>query len=652
MDSSSTSHIYSQEELRNALDSLLSVAGDQEQDEGGGAAHLYVADPNDPLKLSMLQKITATVILDYEHYLASGRAPSVESLLVLSSPITKGSRRTIRNLNTVIRQRQPTMALAAEFKRASPSKGQILADGTISAAQQGLIYANAGADIISVLTERRWFQGSLQDLSDIRTAVGDDICLLRKDFVVNEYMIAEAVAAGADTVLLIVAVLPAPLLRRLINYCRRIFDIEPLVEIHDVDLELPVALAAGARVIGVNNRNLHTFQMDMTTTERVAARLQQLKQQEGIPPHHNNHDITLCALSGMSTAADVDRYRRQAACQMVLIGESLMRSTDPAQAIRSLCLDPADYDSQQQQQQQKQQQQQGRGGAYTGGTQLIKVCGITNPTDALAACQAGAQLIGIIFVPTSPRCVASSAIATAIVDTVRSFGERTTTTTRLLATTNDNHDDVVVRRPTRTELVDAVRKRPAVVGVFQNQPGEYIRRMVSECGLDLVQLHGNEGMKAANYDNYGVPVIRVVDIAVHDEDDGSAVPVKGEFSSSSLSSSTTTRAAQKILDQVTDDPALILLDTAIKGAAAGGGGTGVVFDWSIVEQLQNAGLPVLVAGGLNADNVADCIQQTRPFGVDVSSGVESSNKGVKDHAKVRAFVSNAKKAAVEAAKGF
>jgi phosphoribosylanthranilate isomerase len=133
--------------------------------------------------------------------------------------------------------------------------------------------------------------------------------------------------------------------------------------------------------------------------------------------------------------------------------------------------------------------------------------------------------------------------------------------------------------------------------------------------------------------------IPVDDAKVADKDGTAAV----------ASSTSTKTAAQMILDQVTDDPAFVLLDTAVKGAA--GGGTGLAFDWSIAEQLQNAGLPVIVAGGLTAESVTDCIRQTRPFGVDVSSGVEVT-KGVKDHDKVRTFVNNAKKAAVEAAKGF
>lgn len=556
-----TRRSYTDAELRDALDSLLDATV---PDDG---SHLY-----DAAELSMLQKITATVVLDYQHY---------------DKPPIQTTDRKVNDLEGTIQNRHPVMALAAEFKRASPSKGQIVSE-TVSAQDVGRDYADAGADIISVLTESRWFQGSLSDLAEIRSVVPSNIVLLRKDFVVNTYMIDEAKAAGADTVLLIVAVLPKKLLKQLIDYCRQVHAMEPLVEIHNAELELPVALAAGAKVIGVNNRNLHTFQMDMSTTERVGKMLRDQK-----------NDITLCSLSGMSTAKDVHRYR-QCNCRMVLIGESLMRSTDPKLAIRNLQLDPESYS----------ETQHSSGGAYTAGTQLIKVCGITSANDALVACRSGANLIGVIFAPASPRCAQLTA-AQEIVETVRAFGERKD------------------RLELKDDLLETIRKRPAVVGVFQNQEDSFIRQMVQDCGLDMVQLHGDEGMKAANIENYGVPVIRVVDIHVD-----------GGINQS---------AAQCILEQVTDDPALILLDTAVKGSA--GGGTGIAFDWSIAEQLQNAGLPVIVAGGLTPDSVADCIEQTRPFGVDVSSGVEES-KGVKDHDKVHAFVTNAKRAALESSKGF
>jgi phosphoribosylanthranilate isomerase/indole-3-glycerol phosphate synthase len=508
----------------------------------------------------------------------------------------------------------------------------------------------------------------LQDLTEIRletsaavavvTATATSInranrpAILRKDFVVNRYMIAQAAAAGADSVLLIVAVLSEWLLSDLILYCRTQFQMEPLVEVHSDD-ELDVALRAGAKVIGVNNRNLHTFQLDLTTSERMAARLTSMGLSFRPVSNSDSKDDTtattpppqyaLCALSGMSTCYDVDRYR-QAGLSMCLIGESLMRAADPQAAIASLCLNAADF---------TKMTSGGKGSsstdgvvdaatasttvaAYTQGTQLVKVCGITNADDALVACRAGAQLIGVIFVPKSPRCVATTEQAQAIVQTVRAFGERSDRCDFGTLPTAVNGSPIAQLRQSSDALAQTVRQRPVVVGVFQNQDAQYIRDMVQDCGLDMVQLHGGEGMAAANRHNFGVPVIRVVDISVD--------PTTG------AKMTTTDDPVPAVLQGITHDPAVILLDTAIKGGS-GGGGTGLIFDWSIASRLQDAGLPVIVAGGLTAESVPDCVTRIRPFGVDVSSGVEAA-PGRKDHDKVQQFVSGAKMAAAQAQKGF
>jgi anthranilate synthase/indole-3-glycerol phosphate synthase/phosphoribosylanthranilate isomerase len=563
------------------------------------------------------------------------------------------------------------MALAAEFKRASPSKGAIAPH--LHAGEQAQFYHQAGACIISILTEARWFQGSLEDLTLARqstttTSGGDSSsssstllrpAILRKDFCVNEYMIAQAAAAGADTILLIVAILPQHLLARLIDYARTTCHMEPLVEVHGDD-ELQVAIDAGAKVIGVNNRNLHTFQLDLETSERIATKLQELQLQFVMPIHdnngHNDHhgddhvvdkeqvvlpEYTLCALSGMSTALDVDRYRR-AGIAMCLIGESLMRATDPALAIRSLCLDPRDFAKLQQQRPLDENIQGapiggvGGGGAYIGGTKLIKVCGITNAEDALVACQAGANLIGIIFVPNSKRCVTVEQ-AKEVVQAVQAFGERTGPVA-LFGNAGDashpssSHTNPLFHLIASSQALETVsRRRPLVVGVFQNQESEYIKTMVEQCGLDLVQLHGQEGMAAANAELCGAPAIRVVDMETDPTTDGT----------SSLD------AAETLLHSLTCDPVVILLDTSVKGA---GGGTGVTFDWNIAHKVQASGLPVIIAGGLDPTNVQDAVSTIRPWGVDVSSGVEEQ-PGQKNHDKLQAFVEGAREASLEASKG-
>jgi anthranilate synthase/indole-3-glycerol phosphate synthase/phosphoribosylanthranilate isomerase len=633
---------YSEDQLKAALDSLLEGSSDPSFD----GRHLFgFQDPNH--KLSKLQAITATRILDYETYLVrtdgslamtthnlyryTGTLIFFLSLLATfqADPSTPSEDElkpkiqdfwaqhgSILNLQEVIRSQSPRMALAAEFKRASPSKGDIAVH--LDAGEQAQNYAMAGANIISVLTEPRWFKGGLDDMKSVRLQTTQQKsyarpAVLRKEFTTNTYQITEAMANGADTILLIVAVLPQHLLKELIDHARS-FGMEPLVEVH-ADSELEVAVQAGAKIIGVNNRNLHTFQMDLHTTEHVA----ELLTQQGCVFDHNdpNSDYTICSLSGMSTAFDVNRYRK-INVGMCLIGESLMRAADPKAAIVSLCLDPKEFET----------STNLAGGAYTGGTKLVKVCGVTNADDAKVACQAGANLIGVIFVPKSKRCVTPEQ-AKSVVEMVQTFGERTSRTILAASKQESPLNQLVSNAFT---LEDASR-RPMVVGVFQNQSPEFIREMVEECGLDMVQLHGNEGMQAANEENCGVPAIRVVDIETD--------PETGKASSN---------AAKTLLESITADPVAILLDTSIKGSKDGGG-TGVTFDWGIAEQVQNAGLPVIIAGGLTPDNIDEAVTSTRPWGVDVSSGVEAS-PGTKDHDKVRQFVGGARKAAIEASKGF
>ena len=611
---------YSKEELKDALYSLLEGSSDPAHD----GRHLFGFEDYPNHELSKLQSITATRILDYERYLKSDEK--------IPEEILEGEMKSfwekhgpLLDLQSVIQEQAPRMALAAEFKRASPSKGNIAVH--LDAGEQAKSYAEAGANTVSVLTEPRWFQGSLEDLTSARLstidkATGSRPAILRKEFTTNKYQITEALARGADTILLIVAVLPQHLLKELIDHARS-FGMEPLVEVH-ADVELEVALQAGAKVIGVNNRNLHTFQMDLETTEHVADEL--IKQ--GCTFDHTSKEsasaskYTLCSLSGMSTAFDVDRYR-SINVGMCLIGESLMRAADPKAAIAGLCLAPEDWAKN------AENPATASGGAYTRGTKLVKVCGITNPDDALVACQAGANLIGVIFVPKSKRCVTPEQ-GSAVVDAVRAFGERTARTAVRTAEAGAPIPQMVGN----ARMLEEASKRPLVVGVFQNQSPEFITEMVETCGLDLVQLHGSEGMEAAKPELCGgVPAIRVVDIEVD--------PETGKASET---------AVDTILASITKDPLAILLDTSIKGQQAGGG-TGVTFDHTIAEKIQNAGVPVIIAGGLSPENAPESVLATRPWGVDVSSGVEAS-PGTKDHGKVEKFVEGVRSAAIEASKGF
>lgn len=625
---------------------------------GACCSHIHgYDDPNH--ELSMLQKITATTILDYEFKRINQdqqQFPSIDELLHQAETF-HNDHGPIVPFQQIIQESSPCMALAAEFKRASPSKGDI-ASHPLDAGEQACLYYGAGACAISVLTEGRWFKGSLEDLKSARmrtTAAAATAAtsgchhrrrpaILRKDFVTSTYQIAEAAAHGADTILLIVATTPSHILRELINFSRDTCHMEPLVEVHAV-MELDVALEAGARVIGVNNRNLHTFQLDLGQTEKIALELTK----RGLRFHHDDsifacggdcetndgsRRISLCALSGMSSAQDVERYRK-IGVGMCLIGESLMRASDPSLAIRGLCLDPKDFKG-------LHSSNFAGGGAYTGGTKIIKVCGITNPTDALVACRSGANLIGVIFAEKSKRKV-SIEQATEIVNAVRQFGERRDRVTIQVEeeVTNGANTSPLSTLICKASALERASRVPLVVGVFQNQPLDAVRDIVEHCGLDMVQLHGSEGMAASNSKNFGVPALRVVDIEL-----GSSAEkeeVGKEMSTSDKASA--------IFNRVTSDPIAILLDTSIKGDSSGGG-TGMTFDWTIAESIQNMGLPVIIAGGLTPENISSAVRNVRPWGIDVAGGVESTYPGIKDHVKVEQFVCDAKVAAAEASKGF
>lgn len=203
----------------------------------------------------------------------------------------------------------------AEVKRASPSAGAIRA--SLDAPAQARAYAAAGAAAISVLTDGPGFGGSLADLAAVREAV--TVPLLRKDFVVDAYQLLEARAHGADAALLIVAALDDAALRRLLGACGEL-GLAALVEVHDAP-ELELALRAGAAIVGVNNRNLKTFAVDLAVSERLLPLLPAT--------------VRGVAESGVRTADDARRLRRAGAANL-LVGEALVRAADPGALLREM----------------------------------------------------------------------------------------------------------------------------------------------------------------------------------------------------------------------------------------------------------------------------------------------------------------------------
>ncbi len=213
---------------------------------------------------------------------------------------------------------RPGLTLIAEFKRSSPSAGEIRPGAGVREIVEA--YARGGAAAISVLTEERRFGGSLDDLREARSAT--PLPILRKDFIVDPYQIWEAALAGADAVLLIVAALSDHDLDLLYREAQEL-DLDCLVEVHDEE-ELDRALESGAEVVGINNRNLKTFEVDLESTNELCADVPAGK--------------TVVSESGYERRDQLEELER-IGVDAVLIGETLMRSGDPEAMVRELTID-------------------------------------------------------------------------------------------------------------------------------------------------------------------------------------------------------------------------------------------------------------------------------------------------------------------------
>lgn len=238
----------------------------------------------------------------------------IENILHLEEKLRTGAlgRNDFRSFEQALRQGPDRLSLIAEVKKASPSAGVIAED--FDPLLQAQAYDAAGAHAISVLTDERFFQGSLQYLTQIRQAVS--IPVLRKDFIIHPVQIYEAVVAGADAILLIVACLSQDELVSLLDVAHSM-QLDVLVEVHDEE-ELHRALETDARILGVNNRNLKTFEVDLRTTEALS---------EDIPD-----DLVFVSESGIKTEADATQVFEWGA-NAILVGEALMRSGDVADQV-------------------------------------------------------------------------------------------------------------------------------------------------------------------------------------------------------------------------------------------------------------------------------------------------------------------------------
>ena len=316
----------------------------------------------------------------------------------------------------------PGLHLIAEVKRRSPSAGAIAADADPVALARA--YESGGASAISVLCEPHWFGGSVADLRAVRDAVS--VPILAKEFVVDERQLPVLRSAGADVVLLLASLLPARQLARFADLAREL-GLEPLVEVHD-KRELHAALSTQARLIGLNNRNLRTLQVDPD----LCLRLRTL-----VPD-----DRLVVGESGVGEPRTLVGWRA-VGLDAALIGEALKRAADPASAARAFVhagAVPRDVAAEARQ-------------------PLVKICGVTDSEGVLSALRAGADAIGLNLVPGTPRCLAL-------------------TEASWLATL--------------ARGASPAGKRPRVVAVFADAPAAQIEAAISAIDPDAVQLSGYE----------------------------------------------------------------------------------------------------------------------------------------------------------------
>lgn len=406
----------------------------------------------------------------------------------------------------------PGLSVIAEIKRASPSAGRI---ADLDPTEVAASYQSAGAAALSVLTDEKFFAGRDQDLVQARAAC--QLPVLRKDFVIDPWQVHEARALGADAVLVIMAATdnPAPLLEAAGE-----LGMDALVEVHDQS-ELDRALAVGAVLIGINNRDLQTFRTDLAVTERLAPQI--------------GGRAVLVAESGVKDGYDLARLAA-AGADAVLVGETLARHSGDIDRMRDLIKAPSPR---------------------------VKICGILNPADAAAAASAGADFIGAILA-RSRRQVSP-----------------------------ERARDIFAAAPNVKSVAVMVAAGPAEMA-----------SALERTGADYVQVHDLKQPPPGELARRVIPTFRVGPDGLE--------PDLGSIGAGLVH---------------VDSPA--------------GGGSGKAWDWTLAPRLVGR-RDYLLSGGLDPENVASTVLRLRPWGVDVSSGVETD--GQKDRQKITAFVERAKRA--------
>ena len=429
--------------------------------------------------------------------------------------------------------RQQDFNFICEVKKASPSKG-IIAEHFpyLDIAKE---YEVAGAAAISVLTEPDFFKGDKKYLQEIANTV--KIPVLRKDFIIDEYQIYQAKVWGASAILLICACLDVPTLTKF----RELADslgLSSLVEAHD-EHEVQMAIDCGARIIGVNNRNLKDFTVDVQNSVRLRNLVQD--------------DVIFVSESGLETPEDI-QVLRDNNIGVALMGETFMRSPNKVEKLAYL-YGPTYY------------------------TPKVKMCGISKIEIIPAVVEAKPDYMGLVFAP-SKRQVTVDQAKILVEELHRGYAKKYGSDTE-----HDKNDTI------------------KTVGVFVNETVDNLVTIANEANLDAVQLHGDEdeAFIQSLKERTNVEVWKAVQIR-------SAADV------------------EKWIDSSAD---MLLFDAYHKDER---GGTGEVFDWSSLDAFER---PFMLAGGIDSTNVARAIRTVRPYGIDISSGIETN--GVKDDEKITAF---------------
>ena len=422
--------------------------------------------------------------------------------------------------------RQQDFNFICEVKKASPSKG-IIAEHFpyLDIAKE---YEIAGAAAISVLTEPDFFKGDKKYLQEIASTV--KIPVLRKDFIIDEYQIYQAKVWGASAILLICACLDVPTLTKF----RELADslgLSSLVEAHD-EQEVQMAIDCGARIIGVNNRNLKDFTVDVQNSVRLRNFVQD--------------DVIFVSESGLETPEDI-QVLRDNNIGVALMGKTFMRSPNKVEKLAYL-YGPTYY------------------------TPKVKMCGISKVDTIPAVVEAKPDYMGLVFAPSKRQVIVEKA---------------KTLVEALHKQCKEQNNTVSIK----------------TVGVFVNETLDNLVTIAREANLDAVQLHGDEdeafiqSLKART----NVEVWKAIQIR-------------------------SAADAEAWIDSSAD---MLLFDAYHKDER---GGTGDVFDWSCLDTFER---PFMLAGGIDSTNVARAIRTVRPYGIDISSGIETN--GVKDDEKITAF---------------